>query len=83
MVSLIGQSQANMSTQLTNAKNRLSDKYAIELHGAKNWSELFEGIKNYHQTIKNGCEHFVLFIDELPWIATTKRVLNSFCCSIW
>ncbi len=83
MVSLIGQSQANMSTQLTNAKNRLFDKYAIDLHGAKNWSELFEGIKNYHQTIKNGCEHFVLFIDELPWIATAKSGFIGALSYIW
>jgi len=83
MVSLIGQSGANMTTQLSNAKNRLFDNYGIELDGVKNWSELFEGIKNYHQRIKEECEHFVLFVDELPWIATAKSGFIGALSYVW
>ena len=83
MISLIGQSGGNMSTQLSNAQNRLFDKYGIEFDKLKNWSELFEGIKEYHQNIKNEYEHFVLFIDELPWIATAKSGFIGALSYVW
>ncbi|CAA6806166.1 MAG: archaeal ATPase, fused to C-terminal DUF234 domain, partial [uncultured Sulfurovum sp.] len=83
LVSLIGQSGANMSTQLSNAKNRLLDKHGIACNEAKNWSELFDGIKNYHQSIKNEHENFVLFIDELPWIATARSGFVGALSYIW
>ncbi|SFV66916.1 archaeal ATPase, fused to C-terminal DUF234 domain [hydrothermal vent metagenome] len=72
MVSLIGQSNANMQIQLNNAKHRLFDEKGIDIDNAKNWSDIFYAIQEYHQQINSSYKYFVLFIDELPWIATAK-----------
>jgi len=72
MVSLIGQSDANMKTQLSNAKNRLLEQNGIDAKNAKNWTDIFNEIKSYHQTSLSQERDFVLFIDELPWIATAR-----------
>ena len=83
MVSLIGQANANMATQLSNAKNRLLDQKGIDVTIAKSWSDIFHAIKNYHQNIYNPSRHFVLFIDELPWIATAKSGFIGALSYIW
>jgi AAA+ ATPase superfamily predicted ATPase len=72
MVSMIGQANANMTTQLSNTKNRLIDQKGIDVTTAKSWSDIFYAIQTYHQNFHNPNHHFVLFIDELPWIATVK-----------
>jgi AAA+ ATPase superfamily predicted ATPase len=69
-ISLIGQSGATMQTQLDNAKHRLFEQHGIDVSKAKNWTDIFNAIKIYHQ--ERPKKHFVLFIDELPWIATPK-----------
>jgi len=83
MVSLIGQANANMSTQLGNAKNRLIEQKGIDVLGAKSWSDIFYAIKNYHQHYHDPKQHFVLFIDELPWIATAKSGFIGALSYIW
>lgn len=83
LVSLIGQSGANMATQLSNAKNRLFERHQIECSEIKTWMELFSKIQNYHQEVANSYEHFVLFIDELPWIATPKSGFMGALSYMW
>lgn len=72
VLSLIGQSSANMQTQLSNAKHRLFELKGIDIENTKNWSDIFYAIQKYHQECYDEKKHFVLFIDELPWIATAK-----------
>ncbi len=83
MLSLIGQANANMSTQLSNAKNRLIEQKGIDVTEAKSWSDVFYAIKTYHQNYHDPKEHFVLFIDELPWIATAKSGFVGALSYIW
>lgn len=70
-ISLIGQSGANMQTQLSNAKSRLLEQHGLDLSLAKNWTDVFEAIKVYHMS-QDKEQSFVFFIDELPWIATAR-----------
>jgi len=83
IVSLIGQANANMSTQLSNAKNRLIDQKGIDAIEAKSWTDIFYAIKSYHQNYHNPNHHFVLFIDELPWISTAKSGFIGALSYIW
>ena len=83
MVSLIGQANTKMSTQLSNAKNRLLEQKGIDVTEAKSWSDIFYAIKTYHQHHHNPQQHFLLFIDELPWIATAKSDFVGALSYIW
>lgn len=83
MVSLIGQSEANMKTQLSNTKNRLLERNGIDVSDAQNWTDIFSAIKSHHQTYVSEQKHFVLFIDELPWIATARSGFIGALSYIW
>ena len=83
MVSLIGQSEANMKTQLSNAKNRLFEHNGIDVSDAQNWTDIFSAVKSHHQTYVSKEKHFVLFIDELPWIATARSGFIGALSYIW
>ncbi len=83
MLSLIGQANSPMTVQLNNTKNRLLEQKGIDVMGAKNWSDIFYAIKTYHQTEHNPHHDFVLFIDELPWIATAKSGFIGALSYIW
>ena len=80
-ISLIGQSGATMQTQLSNAKHRLLEQHGIDVSKGKNWTDIFNAIKTYHK--EHPEKKFVLFIDELPWIATPKSGFIGALSYVW
>ncbi len=70
---LIGTQNANLSTQLQNFADQLTQysNATMPVKPPSNWSEAFVMLRNYLQV--NQTQHKpVIFIDELPWLASQK-----------
>jgi uncharacterized protein len=71
-VCLTGQSGDDMKAQIRNSARVLKEKCDITIKSTAKWDEVFDELKKYHQAHHRDYEHFTLFIDETPWIATAK-----------
>lgn len=71
-LTLTGQSGDDMKAQIRNTARALKESCGISIAATAKWDEVFAKIKEFHQNNAPKYEHFVLFIDELPWIATAK-----------
>ncbi len=81
--SLTGIQNGNQKTQLVNFAVKLS-----EFDGTAspivpdNWQLAFLYLKNYLKTLDKGKKH-VIFIDELPWVATAKSEFVQLLAHFW
>jgi len=66
-----GSESANMKTQLENFKNAYQEHFKTIVPTPENWTTAFAMLKNSISNIKKPGRK-VIFIDELPWIATKK-----------
>ena len=70
---LTGLKDGTKSQQLRNFAYSLKDAQKTDLpEPPKDWLAAFYQLKNYLETLENKQEKKVIFIDELPWIATAK-----------
>lgn len=80
--SLTGIQNANMKTQLVNFATKLAEYSGADLKIPDNWQIAFLYLKNYLKTLDKNKKQ-VVFIDELPWIATTKSGFVQFLAHFW
>ena len=70
---LTGLKDGTKSQQLRNFAYSLKDAQKTDLpEPPKDWLAAFYQLKNYLEILENPKEKKVIFIDELPWIATAK-----------
>ena len=80
---LTGIQNGNMGTQLTNFSIKLAeyDGTATPRH-FKNWQFAFAQFKIYLKSLDKNQKH-VIFLDELPWIATPKSGFVQMLAHFW
>lgn len=83
VLTLTGQSAGDMKTQIRNTAKVLKELCNIDIKSTSKWDEVFEQIKLFHVTHHSDYEHFTLFIDEVPWIATAKSGFIGVLGHIW
>jgi uncharacterized protein len=80
---LTGIQNGNLKTQLLNFAVKLSEFNGTSLPLVpENWQMAFLYLKNYLKTLDKDKKH-VIFIDELPWIATAKSNFVQFLAHFW
>jgi uncharacterized protein len=79
-----GQQRASLKTQLTNFTRALSDTFtqAVMLKELSTWREAFEALTQLINTTKPA-KKVVIFLDELPWMATRKSGLLEILDYYW
>lgn len=83
LLTLTGQSGDDMKAQIRNTARTLREHCDINIAATAKWDEVFAKIKEFHKNIAPKYEHFVLFVDELPWIATAKSGFVGALGYIW
>lgn len=82
LLEITGESQKKMVDQIKTVQGTLEEDYGFVFTQApKQWRDIFRAIKKFHKA--NDFDHFVLFIDELPWMATPKSGLVSTIGHYW
>ncbi len=81
--SLTGIQNANLKTQLLNFAIKLAEYKGEEQPiMPENWQMAFLQLKNYLKTLDKNQKQ-VIFIDELPWLATAKSGLTQMLAHFW
>lgn len=83
ILALTGQSNGDMKTQIRNCVRVLKDDCNISLPSTAKWDDVFAQIKTFHQVNRTAYNHFVVFIDETPWISTVKSGFIGAVGHIW
>ncbi|OGT64567.1 MAG: hypothetical protein A3J38_02090 [Gammaproteobacteria bacterium RIFCSPHIGHO2_12_FULL_45_9] len=73
----VGLKQGTMATQLKNFVTQISTTFynGAQLTSSKNWKEAFSLLTNAINSAQVGKRKIVLFLDELPWMATKNSNL--------
>ncbi len=81
---LTGIQNVSMNMQLVNFVQKLTEHNvnASNIEPIKNWQEAFLSLKTYLKTLPKTKKQ-VLFIDELPWIATPKSGFIQLLAHLW
>ena len=81
---MTGIQEGNMEDQLANFSEKLSEYGfgGIKLEKPKNWREAFSQLKQYLITFKSAKKK-IIFLDELPWIATRKSKFLGMLGHFW
>lgn len=81
--SMTGIQKANQRKQLLNFAVKLSEYDGTGTpQPMKNWQDAFLKFKVYLQTLDNKKKH-VIFIDELPWVATPRSGFIQILAHLW
>jgi len=80
--SLTGAVNTPIKRQLYNFMESLDDNSDIKADSAKDWFEAFRLLKQYLKGL-TGIKKKVIFIDELPWLATQKSGFLSALDHFW
>jgi uncharacterized protein len=81
--SMTGIQNGNVSAQLVNFGVKLMEyDGSTEPKIPKNWQHAFLQLKTYLKTLDKGRKH-VIFIDELPWVATPKSGFIQMMAHFW
>ena len=83
--SITGIQNGTMRVQLTNFIQKLNECQGknAQAHGSvKNWQEAFILLKTYLKSLPKTKKQ-VIFIDELPWIATAKSGFIQLLANLW
>lgn len=81
--SLTGIQNGSHSTQITNFVIKLNKYYATSKdNNFNNWQMVFADFKTYLQALTKRKKQ-VIFIDELPWIATAKSGFLQLLAHLW
>ena len=81
--SMTGIQNGSTKTQLVNFASKLSEYEGSQtINLPDNWQIAFQQLKSYLKTLDKGKKH-VIFIDELPWIATSKSGFVQFLAHFW
>jgi AAA+ ATPase superfamily predicted ATPase len=80
--SISGSVNTPLKLQLRNFMEALEDYSEIKNNNAKDWFDAFRLLKNYLKKLQNA-EKKVIFIDELPWLATQKSGFLSALDHFW
>ena len=83
LLTLTGIANNDTRAQIRAASNVLKDTCDIKINSNDKWDQVFNEIKNFHFREKDMYNHFVIFIDEMPWIATAKSGFIGALGSIW
>lgn len=83
MLTLSGQANGDMKTQVRNSSRVLRESCGIVIPTTAKWDEIFHELKTFHIAHKEEYDHFVLFIDETPWISTPKSGFIGAVGHIW
>ncbi len=79
---MTGIQNATLKTQLFNFATKLAECSGTELRVPENWQIAFLYLSNYLKTLDKN-QKKVIFIDELPWIATAKSGFIQFIAHFW
>ena len=80
---MTGIQNASNEEQLTNFATKLAEHTQVPiLYSPKNWQEAFFQLKTYLQSLDKRSKK-VIFIDELPWIATSKSGFLQLLAHLW
>lgn len=80
-----GIQNGNMRMQLANFVQKINEYQSKDdkpLIDVKNWQEAFQMLKNHLKTLPRNKKQ-VIFIDELPWIATAKSGFIQLLAHLW
>ena len=80
---LSGIQHGDMSVQLTNFANKLSSYYSDFDQIPSNWQKAFQLLETFLRTLPRPYSKYVLFFDELPWIATARSGFLQFLAHFW
>ena len=81
--SMTGIQNGDLSTQLVNFGVKLSEyNQSYTPQTPKNWQNAFLQLKAYLKTLDTTKKH-VLFIDELPWVATVRSGFVQLLAHFW
>ena len=81
--SLTGIQNGSLKTQLVNFAVKLAEYNGTQTPVvAENWQIAFLHLKNYLKTLDKNKKN-VIFIDELPWVATAKSGFVQFLAHFW
>ena len=80
---MTGIQNGNMNAQLVNFHTKLTERWRGNPFGIPtNWQQAFLQLKTYLKTLDRG-EKRVLFIDELPWVATARSGFLQMLAHFW
>ena len=82
-LTLTGIANNNMKAQIRGCMAPLMQQCSISISETFQWDQVFEEIKQFHSVNHKKYEHFVLFIDEMPWLTTPKSGFVGALGSIW
>lgn len=82
--SITGIQNAGMQIQINNFTQKIPAKYTKAVNKGKitNWQQVFVALKLYLESLSKKKKQ-VIFIDELPWIATSKSGFVQFLAHLW
>ena len=81
--SMTGIQNGNMATQLINFGVKLAEYGgSFDQSKAENWQQLFLQFKAYLKTLDTNRKQ-VIFIDELPWVSTSKSGFIQLLAHLW
>ena len=80
---LIGVRDANLKDQLANFVRALQTRVPYPLAVPASWAEAFEILKKYLVKLLENEERRVVFIDELPWLASPRSGFLSALDHFW
>ena len=81
--SMTGIQNGSTKTQLVNFASKLSEyNGSLTINLPDNWQLAFQQLKTYLKTLPKDKKQ-VIFIDELPWVATSKSSFVQFLAHFW
>lgn len=80
---ITGIQDADMQTQINNFTQKIAEYSGLPIvTPPNNWQEVFTLLKAYLTTLSKNKKH-VIFIDELPWIATRRSGFIQLLAHLW